>query len=565
MGLGAMLFTLRLLYVRQAATPDFANGNSDVRPPLSSAAVLRLEEEINGLSAELKQRQTEGRLGEEDMEEIALLVDKLQQLDAYNEGNKAGHYRQRLQNWRRIRDNLMGRELYLESRDKELQALNKVEEASFAEAARLLTEAIQLQEKLNSEFPLSEEVNPSRSDALRAMSEGLLSQPLFRESRALEEKALNLVLQKDWETARKLLEEARDLQKTLNEDFSGSVHASRVRLEQLELKLKDLEVGLAVDRIDEKIEIARQFMRGEEDLKAARIFQQALENQRSLIRLYPDNDYVSKDKLEELEDLRQTALSMPSARKIAEWESEMDLALRERRLVEAGSLLDKLYRETQQLRNQFSRSRAIPEDRFRRIIYLNQMKEELTAIQEFAWNTMVPLSSNLQMSRTEVPQSIYLLLMRSNPSRHLDDEAPVENLTWQEAREFCRRLGWILGFRVRLPLLEEYRQALDREGNQPFPQTHPAPLPVETPPPNGKGIKALPGNVAEWVLPDREIPADRKPDEVAVFFFFLRDVPTKGQSIPVQMVSPDERHRFRGFRFILDSSVTSVSPGWVDN
>jgi formylglycine-generating enzyme required for sulfatase activity len=45
------------------------------------------------------------------------------------------------------------------------------------------------------------------------------------------------------------------------------------------------------------------------------------------------------------------------------------------------------------------------------------------------------------MGATEVTQREFKLVMNSNPSKFVDDENPVDSVTWAEAREFCERLS----------------------------------------------------------------------------------------------------------------------------
>ena len=90
----------------------------------------------------------------------------------------------------------------------------------------------------------------------------------------------------------------------------------------------------------------------------------------------------------------------------------------------------------------------------------------------------VPMSLGAKrflMSKYEVTQAQYQTLMRTNPSefRHTQD-CPVENVSWNNAQDFCRRLaeslgrgaaGWPEGLALRLPTDEEWSLAvgLDHE------------------------------------------------------------------------------------------------------
>ena len=61
-----------------------------------------------------------------------------------------------------------------------------------------------------------------------------------------------------------------------------------------------------------------------------------------------------------------------------------------------------------------------------------------------------------------MPQALYSLIMGANPSRNQGDTLPVDSVSWNESKDFCERLSWILGKRVRLPTENEFREALGR-------------------------------------------------------------------------------------------------------
>jgi formylglycine-generating enzyme required for sulfatase activity len=74
---------------------------------------------------------------------------------------------------------------------------------------------------------------------------------------------------------------------------------------------------------------------------------------------------------------------------------------------------------------------------------------------------LVRIPSSYFVGSTEVTQREFEQVMRFNPSdgRWLGPEMPVQNVTWDEAKEFCRRLSETEGRRYRLPTSEEWEYA----------------------------------------------------------------------------------------------------------
>jgi formylglycine-generating enzyme required for sulfatase activity len=92
----------------------------------------------------------------------------------------------------------------------------------------------------------------------------------------------------------------------------------------------------------------------------------------------------------------------------------------------------------------------------------------------------VTLGKPFYMGRYEVTQEQYRALMRTNPSWFVEARRPVEQVTWHDARAFCKRLSEKNGRAARLPTEAEWEYAcragsttpihppLDRHRNTPL-------------------------------------------------------------------------------------------------
>jgi formylglycine-generating enzyme required for sulfatase activity len=63
------------------------------------------------------------------------------------------------------------------------------------------------------------------------------------------------------------------------------------------------------------------------------------------------------------------------------------------------------------------------------------------------------------MGKYEVTQAQYRAVMGTNPSKFKGDDLPVENVSWNDAKEFCRKLSQITGREYRLPSEAEWECA----------------------------------------------------------------------------------------------------------
>jgi formylglycine-generating enzyme required for sulfatase activity len=126
----------------------------------------------------------------------------------------------------------------------------------------------------------------------------------------------------------------------------------------------------------------------------------------------------------------------------------------------------------------------------------------------------VTISKPFQMGATEVTQEQYEAIMGKNPSSCKGPANPVEQVSWEEAMEFCKKVSAKTGQKVRLPTEAEWEYAcragtktrfysgdeekdladcgwyIENSGKQ----THP----VGEKKPNAFGLFDMHGNVWEW-------------------------------------------------------------------
>lgn len=182
-----------------------------------------------------------------------------------------------------------------------------------------------------------------------------------------------------------------------------------------------------------------------------------------------------------------------------------------------------------------------------------------------------PFLGVIDLGRTEVTRAQYALVLDQAPPSAADGELPVENVSWREAQEFCRRVKAALGrevAEVRLPMQHEWGFAAARgavettlEGARLDEPDRESPYPVRGSVATSDGVFDLVGNVAEWMQDTPEQARDREMGGEAVeprddaFRAFrggdYRDRRDVGELWKVVSQAPGERFRFVGFRIVL--------------
>jgi hypothetical protein len=426
--------------------------------------------------------------------------------------------------------------------------------ADTAETATALVnwqEALRLQRQVNRSPATAAAKNFVREERIEQQLQERETQPLAAEVAAAMTTAREALAAQRWEDALAALTSARQNQLRINNEFSRSRFASLRTLDEIDREIATLDAATFAIEVD-ALEAAGDAALATEDFEAAvNAFEEARQAQLRINREFSRSRFLSSPRVEQLEVKRQTASSLPRLAGIRIEMAAIDRLLARR---EVGLAVEKIELAADRLEDVFAqlpKSEALDESLRLKLSYLAGQTARIGEIQDAVYDELRPLPgvAERRLLRTELPQALYLQVMRTNPSRQAGRAFPVDSVNWHEATAFCQRLAWILARPVRLPTADEFRVAVGDPARQgvvadDIEETQPMAAAAA----NEWGFHDLLGNVAEW-LADSD--ADQ-PAMAAVAGGSFRDREATLRTVPVRPLERADRARHVGFRILVE-------------
>ena len=496
--------------------------------------------------------------GKITIDNIGLLVEAIDSQEAYLNGlpYHSESAKQRLNYLKQRYDQVMSDDLYLLSTEKEKESKNSLNNKDYPGAMLAIKEAIVLQKKINEVYPLSSYFDINRLTVLNRQLDYLNAYPIYNEILDLEAQVNLLVESKSWLEAADIVARIMEKQLYLNSEYRSSDLADNIKLNSLRLKRVRYLSAPLYDKIRNFEIEAEKLIEKREFSVAAELYKKALNIQDELNKSFPESVYSSNDKANELLRKKESAASYELGELLNTLNFKIDKDLRERKVMQAKDKIVKIADALERMDREFPLSSYNDGGLRVKIKFLNYIRNDIELIQDRVYESIVPVPGEpgIKMLKTEVSQAFYSTIIGFNPSRFVGNEMPVESVNWIEAREFCRRLSWIMGLRVRLPKEYEFRAAI---GSLRYVKIEKFVVSnaeekklskIASKQPLGEGFYDLLGNVSEWLFTDGVF----ENEPVKHIGGHFNDRLNTIYSVPVRVVNRNERSRLIGFRFIVE-------------
>jgi len=554
-----ILFLTGMFFLSEISGTKAPQGNS-LKPAkaVSAATLTSLVDKSVLLEEEYNKRIAINAPIDDDILLIERAIEALEEYMALNSRPDRQQYL-RLRNLIIISQTYNSKKMSIKVDGFETLAKEALEESRFDDAKKFFQEAMNVQSELNLRYPQSKNSSVLRYTELSRSMRTIESRPLYEASLAAEQEALKAMEEEKWDLAKEKFNEALETQRKMNMEFSDVKTLSYLRIKQLESQYDSLRSSSMHDEIESKIVEA---IKAEEDSKfmeAADLYHDIIDIQRRLNMEYPQSKFaVGADvKIKKWDLAREKNISMKDGvgilrdfKNLKEWLTNQDYAKIE-------ESINAILQSSERFKVNYPNSDIINDDKLLELRYINYVKSEIKNIRKLVYDSLHEhlFEDKWLLSKTEVTQKLYALVMQDNPSRNTSSEdCPVEFITYEEAQRFCNRLSWLFAKDIALPTAKIMRDAI---GDMRYVDLNAISWHmhnslgktqiVATKRPNDIGFYDLLGNVAEYVNS-----TGSKTGMVEIMGGSVQDSTDEIIKIPVVNGERNQRSRAVGFRFIVE-------------
>ncbi|MAV39374.1 MAG: hypothetical protein CML12_02175 [Puniceicoccaceae bacterium] len=430
------------------------------------------------------------------------------------------------------------------------------EQGEHAKAIEKIQSAIEGQTTINELYGLSTHRDMNRITQLKRTLNYYNAYPLYAEIQELERKVMEFVKSEEWIAAAEVMQQIIKKQLFLNSEYRSSKLASSSKVNDYKLReVTYLSEPLRQD-INSFTAKADALVQKQDYKSAAAFYQEALRLQIELNKNFLESPYNSNDQVNDLLVKSQTAGSYDLGESINNLNFEIDRDLRLRNLGLAKEKIIRIADAILRIKEEFPKSAYNDRDLEIKIKFLNYIRNDLLRIQDRVYENLLPIPDepSKQIYKSEVSQAFYDMIMGVNPSRYQDDLKPVESVSWEDARNFCKRLSWILGLTVRLPKEYEFRAMVGRLRYVKLEKHVVSNLDgdgladIQSKEALALGAHDLLGNVSEWLYSEEANYGDFAKHIGGHFGDSLEAIYT----VPLRQANRNERSRLIGFRFVVE-------------
>jgi tetratricopeptide (TPR) repeat protein len=445
---------------------------------------------------------------------------------------------------------------------EEARVLQVVAEAArdkgdYATAAEKFAQALALENKISDEFSLSRMRDTTQVAYLSTEVKRANGRPVWESTQRLEEEGEKLFAEKKWEEAEKKYDESLKQQEIVSLKFPGLFETKYLRADTLRARRDTAASGPEQEQILVLIANARELAAAAKYDEAEKVWNTIQARYDEMRRLHPRCDYVQEAVTEVRNKERDQLLSVGRVNAVIRRIGALDESLRSGATDSAGSEALLILQESERILKKYPNASVFDAETRRKLNYISVKSSEIAGIQQSVAGMLKPVPGipDVLLLNIEVPQTLYTTLLDGhNPSAVVGDFLPVDSVAYEEALNFCKHFGWLIGRPVRLPTEAEFRNAVGTVERAALPgqawafeNSGNAPHKGKEKAANANGFFDLLGNLSEWGQ------APRFSDNALVFGGSYQNSFEALALVPSEQRPKHDKNRLRGFRIVVET------------
>ena len=438
-------------------------------------------------------------------------------------------------------ENTKGKHLYSLVKINLDQATEFASRGDTVRAVPLLERALEAQEWINSQFLDSRLEDRGEVTRINQWLDSLKTVDAAAEVDRYAEEGRRAFSENEWDRAEERFKRAVVLQESINLNMPESSHVRWRLVQELKDNLRRIEAARMNDRIEELISSSGQ-------VQMIESIERGLDLQLHLNERFSNTEFFNPERAADLRRQLASDLSEANAVLLQEQVERLDSYLRQKDWASVKAALLELEESLSLFESRFSLSLLKDPTLVGRVAWLIQLDQQVEVITESVGSRLVNHpSEDLKFYNTEVDQYLFELVLGLNPSRWIGADLPVDSVSFDQANEFCTKLGWVLGQTVVLPQIAwlDFLEMLSVKEDQIWltatSQFKSQPVGSST---AVQGLYDIYGNLAEWVtVGDTQ--------EIGLFGGSGADSFKRIKDTPLIPAAANFRSRWTGFRFCV--------------
>jgi hypothetical protein len=423
-------------------------------------------------------------------------------------------------------------------------------------ARRYLSLALSAQSSINETYPSARQADVNRKEAIGRLLMDATYKPMLVAYQAIKDEADAAFDRADYETSRARYVALVSEIKRISVDIPQNYMSFDEQSFTAERRLMESAARIKGRELDKVVAEAEKAVAAKDWKTAQTLYANAVVIQNAIALNFPDSTLAAKGNVSALEKKRQNDLSLEYSDALDESLGGIGRAVKARDAGRLHGLTVQAQANLAALRKTYPDSNLLKSEQVVRLQFLISNQPDLIDIRDTIVTHVLKTvgNSDWRMLDREVWQLLYAKLMGSNPSVRKADTLPVEGVTMEEAREFARRLSWVIDDEVRIPEADAYlalmqpadlnfiRKYAWNSVTSPNKETQP----VATSKADALGYYDLYGNASEWAEP-----LYSGSSVAVVIGGSARDNPARLSEIPQEKHPVTERVRNAGFRVMV--------------